>query len=192
MKRKINILLGILIPMVGIAEGVQEERIYYFEKPGKHNTDTLVKIVANYIEKNNISYVVVASTSGFTAKKVIEEIKNKDVKIIVVGEKKKSFDKQIEKEVKKRKGEVIYAYSGEVKYNFPSAAIGAFYRFCQGMKVCVEIVMIACNASVLKEGEKVVAIAGTAYGADTAILIEGRKSENIWKIKIQKIIAKPL
>jgi len=191
MKKSISILIGIVVvPLVVIGEGVQREEIYYFEKPGKHNTDTLVKIVANYVEKNNISCVVVASTSGFTAKKMIEKIKGKDVKIIVVGERRESFEKQIEKEVKKRGGEVIYA--GEVKYKFPSSAIGAFYRFSQGMKVCVEIVMIACNAGVLKEGEEVIAVAGTSYGADTAVLMESRGSEEIWKIKIQKIIAKPL
>jgi len=41
------------------------------------------------------------------------------------------------------------------------------YRFCQGMKVCVEIVLMAADAGLIPMDKEVIAIAGTDEGADT-------------------------
>jgi len=166
------------------------ERIIYFKEGGKHNTIQTLEAVKECVEREGIKTIVLASSSGVTAKKGMEMIEDERIKLVVVGEEKKDFNKEVEEEVKKRGGEVVYA--GEVNYTFPEETQNSLYMFSQGMKVCVEIVMIACNAGVLKEGEEVIAIGGTGGGADTACVIEGRRSEERGKIKIQKIIAKPL
>jgi hypothetical protein len=166
------------------------EKTIYFKEGGKQNTIDTLEVVKEWIEKEEIKTIVLASSSGTTAKEGMEMIEDREIKLIVIGEDKKDFNKEVEEEIKKRKGEVLYA--SEINYTFPEEIQNTLYMFSQGMKVCVEIVMIACNAGVIKEGEKVIAIAGTGGGADTACVIEGRGSKEIEKIKIQKIITKPL
>jgi hypothetical protein len=69
--------------------------------------------------------------------------------------------------------------------------------FCQGMKVCVEITMMAADAGAIAMDRNVVAIGGTIRGADTAILLKPAHSFNLFNIEAQthidihEIIAKP-
>ena len=50
----------------------------------------------------------------------------------------------------------------------PMATI--LWAFSQGTKVCVEITLMACNGGLILPGEKVIAVAGTLGGADTAVV----------------------
>jgi hypothetical protein len=43
--------------------------------------------------------------------------------------------------------------------------------FCQGVKVCFEIVLMATDSGLAASGEKVIAIAGTGWGSDTALVM---------------------
>jgi hypothetical protein len=60
----------------------------------------------------------------------------------------------------------------------------------QGTKVCVEIVAMAADAGLIPFNE-VIAIGGTARGADTAAIIEANSSNNFFEIKIKEFLAKP-
>lgn len=73
----------------------------------------------------------------------------------------------------------------------PSTIIADTLRlFGQGTKVCVEIVSMAIDAGLIPP-EPVVAIAGTGYGADTVLLIEGKNSRKFFDMKVKEVIAKP-
>jgi hypothetical protein len=60
----------------------------------------------------------------------------------------------------------------------------------QGIKVCVEIAAMACDAGLAPPGD-VIAVAGTGQGADTACLIKGDSSNRFFQIKVREILAKP-
>ena len=64
--------------------------------------------------------------------------------------------------------------------------------FGQGTKVCVEISAMAADAGLIRTGEPVIAIGGTARGADTAVVLRPEVSYNILKTKIDRIICKPI
>jgi hypothetical protein len=64
--------------------------------------------------------------------------------------------------------------------------------FCQGVKVCFEIVMMATDAGLLSKGEKVIAIAGSGRGSDTALVMQASSSQNMKKLRVNEIICKPL
>ena len=64
--------------------------------------------------------------------------------------------------------------------------------FCEGIKVCVEITLMACDAGLVQEGEKVIAVAGTAAGADTAIVATAAPSTRLANLRVHEIICKPL
>jgi hypothetical protein len=64
--------------------------------------------------------------------------------------------------------------------------------FGQGVKVCVEISVMAMDAGMIPYGERVIAVAGTGRGADTAIIIKPAHAKDILNTRIQEIICKPI
>ena len=60
------------------------------------------------------------------------------------------------------------------------------------MKVCIEIVMMAVDGGCISAGEKVIVIAGTGHGADTAILVQAASSRRLPDLHVMEIICKPL
>jgi hypothetical protein len=64
--------------------------------------------------------------------------------------------------------------------------------FSQGVKVCAEIVMMAADAGLIPIDEKVVSVAGSHAGSDTAMVITPSTSNRIRDLKLHEIIVKPL
>jgi hypothetical protein len=64
--------------------------------------------------------------------------------------------------------------------------------FCQGVKVCFEIVLMATDAGLLASQEKVIAIAGTGQGSDTALVMQAASSQHLNRLRVNEIICKPL
>ena len=64
--------------------------------------------------------------------------------------------------------------------------------FGQGIKVCIEIIMMACDGGCIELDEKVIAVAGSGAGADTAIVATASSSTRMKGLRIHEIICKPL
>jgi hypothetical protein len=64
--------------------------------------------------------------------------------------------------------------------------------FSQGVKVCVEIVMMAADAGIIPVDKPVVSVAGSHAGADTVMVITPASSNRMRDMKLHEIIAKPL
>ncbi|MFC2070942.1 hypothetical protein ACFLTB_07240, partial [Chloroflexota bacterium] len=64
--------------------------------------------------------------------------------------------------------------------------------FCQGMKVCVEIILMAADAGCIAVGEQVIAVTGSGRGADTAVVATASTSTKFNEFHITEIICKPL
>ncbi len=64
--------------------------------------------------------------------------------------------------------------------------------FCQGVKVCFEIVFMAADAGLVESGEKVIAIAGTGRGSDTALVMQAASTQHSRRLKVHEILCKPL
>ncbi len=65
------------------------------------------------------------------------------------------------------------------------------YRFCQGMKVAVEITLMSADAGLINISKEIIAIAGSDEGADTALVLKPAYSGNFTDLKIKEILAKP-
>ena len=63
--------------------------------------------------------------------------------------------------------------------------------FSQGVKVCVEIVMMAADGGLVNPGDKVVSVAGSHSGADTAMVVTASTSNRISDMKFNEILCKP-
>ena len=178
-----------------------EKTIVYFEKAGKINTEETLRLAQMRAHELGITNIVLPSGTGYTAKKALEIVK--DLRVIVVGLGRDSFDANLLRELTKDGVPVLF--SGEVEYTYPERMQNAFRKLSEGVKVCMDVCMIAAEQGVLPEGEEVVAIGGTGSrsfpeggGVDTALVMIPKKSESFNMIPeklerrdVKEIICKP-
>jgi hypothetical protein len=89
-------------------------------------------------------------------------------------------------------GDVSSAFSDKYSGTVINDVIcDTLYRFCQGMKVAVEIVLMAADAVLIPVDKEVIAIAGTSKGADSSIVVQPAYPRKFFDLKIMEIIAKP-
>ncbi len=182
-----------------------EKTILYFEKPGIDNTNATLQAARRRAQELGIKQVVVASSHGFTAKRAKEIFAGIEVEIIAVTIC-ASFDDvgwtitpAERAEVEKLGIKVLtslHTLGDDVNDAFGSTAPNAIvrqtlYTFCQGMKVAVEISLMAADAGLLDMSREIIAVAGTDDGADTALVLKPAYSRKFTKLGILEILAKP-
>ncbi len=185
--------------------------IVYFESAGPENTEETIELSLERASELGIRDVVVASTHGETGLRVANAFMGKDpgcnVVVVTISEAfgdqgwtmtKEERRRLLDRGVKVLTG--IHALGDDVGTAFTEKHGGrgynetvaqTLYRFCQGMKVCVEIVLMAADAGLIPVDREVLAIAGTDKGADTAIVVKPTYSMRFLDLKIREIITKP-
>ena len=180
-----------------------ESKIVYFEDIGQHNTDITFQSVKERLNNSGIEKIVIASTTGTTAMKANDYFKDAGIKLIVVPHQYdfhrdvNPFPRELVKELKDAGHDVHFGtmlFHTDQLYdsNIPTLMANLLRCFCQGVKVCFEIVMMATDGGLLSKGEKVIAIAGTGRGSDTALVMQASSSQNMKKLRVNEIICKPL
>jgi len=179
--------------------------IFYFDNPGRENTDKVLELVRGRGKELGIRKVVVASTTGETGLRACELLEGFEVIVITHTTGFREPDHQeLSEENRKRileKGGVIFtgthAFGGVSfalrKGSFPILDLisNTLRIFGQGMKVCVEIALMACDAGLVRTDEEVIAVGGTARGADTAVVLKPAHSHDIFSLRVKEIICKP-
>jgi len=186
-----------------------KKSITYFEKAGSDNTDETIKLAYERALELKTRDIVVASTHGGTALKVAETFRDTRFNIVAVticeGYKSEGWAMSKEERTKLQAKGIkvltgIHALGDDVSSAFTEKFGGksfnevvaqTLYRFCQGMKVCVEIVLMAADAGLISIDGEVIAIAGTGDGADTAIVVKPAYPRKFLDLKINEVIAKP-
>jgi len=186
-----------------------EKTIVYFDRGGPQNTSVTLETANKRALELGIKDIVIASTHGATALRASEVFAAKDRNIVAVSicegfreegwtmteaEKKRLTDRGIKVLTS------IHALGDGVSNAFAEKFGGkpteevvqqTLYRFCQGMKVCVEIVLMAADAGLAPVDREVMAIAGTGEGADTCIVVKPSCPRKFLELEIREIVAKP-
>ena len=178
----------------------------YFEKPGRDNTDKTVELAYKRAKELGIDEVVVASSRGYTAHKVLDTFK--DFTVVAVTYHcgfKEPFQSvmpaSVRTELEKRGATVIsatHALSGLErslfnKYSgaYPVLIIADTLRlFGQGIKVAVEVAIMAADGGALS-GKDIVAIGGTGNGADAALILKPTNQSHLFEMRIREVVCKP-
>jgi len=179
----------------------------YFERPGKENTETLLKLVKKYAETKRTKDIVVASTTGETGVKAARIFKDFNVVVVThhVGFRQPSIHELLEGNRKKilengaRIFTATHALSGverAIRKKFetimPLELVAHTLRlFGEGTKVCIEIAIMAVDAGLIPDGREVIAIGGTGRGADTALVIKSASASRFFDLEVREVIAKP-
>jgi hypothetical protein len=194
----------------------------YFERPGKANTARVVEVVMERLNAGDITTVVVASTTGYTALKFAEALEARGgmppVRLISIAEGALIREwgteypslKAEDKQELERRGVVVadrVAYLlhsslldySEWKFPGPEEMVReTLYAFGQGLKVAVEVALMAVACGFLEPFQKVIAVGGTSRGADTAIVARATYPNHFFskekekRFVIYEILCKPL
>jgi len=178
----------------------------YFDKPGKDNTDQTLKLAAKRAKELSINEVVVASTSGFTAKKAGEIFDGYRITAVTYHSGfKEPFKSEMSADVRadlQNKGITVIAASHALsgverslakKHSgvYPVLIIADTLRlFGQGTKVAVEVAVMAADAGALT-GSDIISIGGSGRGADSALVLKPAHQNNFFDMRIREIICKP-
>jgi hypothetical protein len=182
-----------------------ESKTLYFEEPGPYNTEATLRITRDRVRQLGLNTVVVASSHGNTARQALDLFRPLGVKVIVVTicasyeEEGWTMSDVVRRELEAAGARVLTGIhalgddvSGAFGYTAPNSIVAhTYYTFCQGMKVAVEIVLMAADAGLIGRGEEVAAVAGTSDGADTAIIVKAAYPRQFGELKVREILAMP-
>ncbi len=179
----------------------------YFEQAGVENTEKTLEVAFRYARDNHVKHIVVASTSGRTARMLLDRFPHQSFTIVVVTHNtgfkapgSQEFPDDLRDEltaggIKVLTGTMVLRSLGTAIKGLMGASeqdlVAATLRMLgQGIKVAAEITAMACDAGLVPPGN-VIAVAGTGQGADTACLMKGDSSNRFFEIKVREILAKP-
>jgi hypothetical protein len=179
-----------------------------WEQSGPQNTVDTLKIALNACRKRGIEHIIIASNSGATARKALElDASGLSVSCVThhVGFRAPGVNEMSEDErayltshgVKLLTTTHVLAGVDRALRNefgglYPPEIIANSLRMLgQGLKVCVEISIMALDAGLVPYGEQVVAVGGSGSGADTAAIIVPAHSNNVFGLRIHEILCKP-
>lgn len=185
--------------------------VYLFENKGYENTQKTAELAREYARDHGIKYVVLASKTGYTTDIFLDVFSRAGVSVNFVsvthcygdmGPGKCEMLPEKRKELTDRGITVItatHALSGAERgitnrYGgiTPAILMADTLKFLgQGMKVGVEISLMAMDNGAIPYGEEIIAVGGCSHGADYAITLIPGHSNNLFETKVIDIICKP-
>jgi len=191
---------------------------FYFNVCGQVDTEKALELAIQRARELNIKKLVVASETGLSALKAVDMLRGSEINLIVVtsaaGTKiEKSIigdlrigipDKRIWDQLEKNGAKIVRATDplyniGAVLEHKGVPTLATLVRLSlkmisSGTAVCVTATLMVTDNGVLREGEEVVAVAGSWVGLDTALIVRAANSVNFLKagaMQIREIICKP-
>ena len=180
-----------------------------FTHAGRENTDSTLEQAFAKAQQEGIHYMVIASVKGRTIEKALELNHAFHLQLVCVthqigfaGAGKDEMPEEIRKSLLNQGVKVLtttHLFGGvdramrrQFQGVYPAEIIANTLRmFGQGTKVGVEIATMALDAGLIPFGEDIIAIGGTARGADTALILTPAHADDIFKTRIHEIICMP-
>ncbi|NLV72222.1 MAG: hypothetical protein GXY46_06390 [Actinobacteria bacterium] len=181
-----------------------EKKIVYFDsgEPGHEHTDETLGLAIDEAERRGIEKIILASTTGETAEKAAARLAGKGIKLVVVPHQygftqSQPFPPELVTKLEQQGHRVYFGtmlfHTGNLYGSGTPEAMAIVLRtICQGMKVCVEMVLMAADAGLTTKGEEIIAVSGTHRGADTAVVAVASTSNALHDLHITEILCKPL
>jgi len=171
-------------------------KTYCFGEPGLKNTESVIQAVSEKIHETGIKTVIVASSTGKTAIQFAETLKKK-VRLIAV-----SWKKILPENIRalKNLGVTVCEYEDYLPLRGSGNDLirNTYYTLGQGLKVCVEVVLIAVDKGAISAGQDVIAVGGTGGGSDSAAIIKTTSTADMFssdterRLVIREIFAMPM
>jgi hypothetical protein len=192
--------------------GYSQKKIWYFDRPGESNTQDALNIAVERAEELGIRIIVVASTSGQTARIAAERLKGTGISLVVVthavgfsGPGVFEFDTALAEALRSEGVRIVtgthvlsgleraFSASPKVGGGSRSEAVAEALRrvIAVGLKVAVECVLIAADQGAIPVSEEVIALGGTGSGADCVCVIRPSHTNRFFDLQVREIVAMP-
>ena len=179
----------------------------YFSSPGPKNTTRALEIARQRAEELDIRAILVASTRGETGVLAAQQFQGRDVVVVTHatgfgGPNVQELTDENRAAIKAAGAQILtcqHALGGidrAVRKKWGTYGIGEIVAqtlriFGEGMKVCVEITLMAADAGLVRVGEPCIAIGGTGRGADTAVVLVPANVQQFFDLRVMQVLAKP-
>jgi hypothetical protein len=181
----------------------------WFDSAGEH-TETVIDVVAERLGAGGIRHVVVATTSGKTGARFAEVLRDRDVDVVCVthhvgfkGDDEAQLEPEHAEAIRAAGGKILttsHALSGvgrSISKGFggatPVELIAHTLRlFGQGMKVCVEIAVMAADAGLIPTDRDVICVGGSGGDADTAVVLKPAHANAFFDLRIRETLCRPI
>jgi len=179
----------------------------YFEKPGPQNTARTLEIAKRRAEELDIRTILVASTRGNTGVQVAQQFQGYDVVVVThstgfAGPNTQELTEENRAAIEAAGARILtcqHALGGISRamrkkwgtYAIDEIVAQTLRIFGEGMKVCVEIALMAADAGLVRAGEPCVVIAGTGRGADMAVVLTPAHVQQFFDLRVMEVLAKP-
>jgi len=179
----------------------------YFDKPGPENTERTLAAASRRAQELGLTHVLVASSSGATGIKALEYFEPRQLIVVTHST---GFSgpnvQELRAEHRRRLGEAgvriltaQHAFGGVGRavrkkfgtYELEEILASALRVFGQGVKVAIEITLMAADAGLVPTGEPCLAIGGTETGADAALVLRPANAQTFFDLRVMEIVAKP-
>lgn len=187
-----------------------ERSVLYFRKGGAACTREAVRAAARRAAELRLTHAVAATTSGRTALELVRALRAAGSPAHVIGVAyAANFAAQWGRLQPKHArpaeklgarficgGHALGGVNGAVRDKLGGATpntliANTYYTFGQGMKVAVEVAVMAADQGLLPTGRKVLALGGSGAGADTALVLTPACSAEFFSLRIHEILCMP-
>jgi hypothetical protein len=186
------------------------KKILYLDKAGPKECPACLAAAAERARELGLRYAAVATTSGRTALELAKALKKAGAKCRVIGvgyaanyaakwgRLEKKFTAPAEKlgAVFMAATHVLGGVNAAVADKFGGATPGrlvaqTFYTMGQGMKVAVEVALMAADAGLLPTDGEALALGGAGEGADTALVLTPACSAQLFGMRVHEVVCLP-
>ena len=179
----------------------------YFPKSGKENTRRTLEIAARRAAGAGVDQILVASTSGDTALQALDLFPPEHLVIVThstgfAGPDSQQLPPEIRQRLEGAGAQVLtcqHALGGINRavrrklntYQLDEIVAFTLRIFGQGVKVAVEMALMAADAGRISTARPCISIGGTSEGADTALLLRAAHAQDFFDLRVLEILAKP-
>ncbi|HOJ52192.1 MAG TPA: pyruvate kinase alpha/beta domain-containing protein [Syntrophales bacterium] len=183
-------------------------RYQYFSRPGAKNTSEVLEMILSGVEEKGIKDVIIPSCSGRTALEAAQLLKEKANLVCVTHvtgfsePNVQEMPPETRQKLEQMGLKVLtcqHAFGGVGRavrkklgtYQIDEIIAYTLRTFGQGVKVAIEIALMAADAGLVRTDRDCISAGGTATGIDTALILTPANSADFFDLKVREIICKP-
>jgi len=179
----------------------------YFQESGEETTRRTLERAALRAQEINIHSVVVASISGRTGLLAVPLFKGRNLVVVTHSAgfsrpDNQELEPETRRELEAAGAKILtcqHAFGGVGRavrkklatYELEEIMAYTLRIFGQGVKVAVEIALMAADAGLISTEEPCLSIGGTGRGADAALLLRPANAQTFFDLQVMEILAKP-
>jgi hypothetical protein len=179
----------------------------YFAEPGPANTERTLALAYERMKELDIRRVLVATTSGATGARAAQLFPAD--RLVVVSHSAGFLEPNVQELLPEHRAAIeragvpiltcTHAFGGVGRavrrklatYQVDEIMAYTLRIFGQGVKVGVEMALMAADAGLVRCDQEIITIAGTRSGADTALVIRPAHAQDLFDLQVLEIICKP-